>query len=377
MSLPIRIDGMDAWKQAARAENAHWAHDIERFAEPICAVRMTPKFTFTADQPVFCIGSCFARNVEEHLIYRGVRVLSKRLRSPLAEWKGRANGILNKFTTHSMLNELAWLEQPPEVTADLFSEGKDGWFDYQLATKAPAVSLERAIERRRYLTDDYFARLRQAEVVIITLGLVEAWWDGRSARYLNTAPSLSAVRQEPGRYGFEVLGVDSNRGALEDIHAILKRLNPTSRIVVTVSPVPLTATFTGRDPVVANMRSKSILRVVAEDFAEAHDDVDYFPSFEMISHAPRRKAFHPDCLHVADRAVGQVIGRFLEAYVPGIAGPEDYTTETAYLAANPDILERVRSGELESGFEHWVSAGRAEGRRLRPRRDEAGEAGDE
>lgn len=377
MTQPRRISGLDAWKRAARSEDAHWAAGVERFAEPVCAVRLEPKFTFAADQAFFCIGSCFARNVEEQLIYRRVRVLSKRLKAPLTEWKGRANGIVNKYTTHSMVNELDWVQNLPEITADFFTEGKDGWYDYHLSTRAEPVTLARAIERRRYLNEDYFARLRQADVVVLTLGLIEAWWDHQSGRYLNTAPSIRAVRKEPGRYDFELLDVESNLVALEQTHTLLKSLNPSSKMVVTVSPVPLTATFTGRDPVIANMRSKSVLRVVAETFAESHEDVDYFPSYEMISMAPRRKAFHQDCLHVADRSVGLIIDQFVRAYIPDAAPVAEFSTETAYLVANPDIDERVRSGEFESGFEHWQSAGRDEGRLLRPRREKAVPVADE
>lgn len=368
MADPLRVDGADAWKRAAQASDSRWTTDVERFLEPICPVTVRPKFPLSPDQAVFCIGSCFARNVEEQLIYRGVRVLSKRLVCPPSDWPRRPNGIVNKFTTHSMLNEAAWLETPPRLEEDLFTQTGDGWMDYQLAPRAEPVSLERAIERRRYLTEDYFARLRQADVTVITLGLVEVWRDEKAGRYLNAAPGMAAVRREPGRFSFEVLGVESNRRALEELHATLKRLNPAMRMIVTVSPVPMNATFTGKDPIIANSRSKSILRVVAEDLAEAHGDVDYFPSYEMIAHAPRRKAYLPDCLHVSDRSVGMVIDRFLQAYMPGAAAAEDYSNETAYLAANPDVDAMVRTGELESGFEHWMTQGRSQGRPLRPAR---------
>ena len=40
--------------------------------------------------------------------------------------------------------------------------------------------------------------------------------------------------------------------------------------------------------------------------------------------------------------------------------------EVAYLFANVDVEAAVRSGELDSGFEHWRSIGQKEGRPLRP-----------
>jgi hypothetical protein len=40
--------------------------------------------------------------------------------------------------------------------------------------------------------------------------------------------------------------------------------------------------------------------------------------------------------------------------------------ELAYLTANPDVDAAVRSASLESGFEHWLRHGRAEGRAIAP-----------
>lgn len=45
-----------------------------------------------------------------------------------------------------------------------------------------------------------------------------------------------------------------------------------------------------------------------------------------------------------------------------LAPPADFD-ETAYLAENPDVAERIAAGDLASGFEHFMKFGRDEGRR--------------
>ena len=40
--------------------------------------------------------------------------------------------------------------------------------------------------------------------------------------------------------------------------------------------------------------------------------------------------------------------------------------EAGYLAANPDVAAAVRSGSYPSGYQHWIVAGRGEGRPLSP-----------
>ena len=367
--MPIAmIDGLDAWKGVAGREGRQWTDIAGRFQEDPFRVAHAPGFALNADSRFFCLGACFARNIEEHLIYRGVEVLSKRVVSPKAEWPARANGFLNKFTTDSMLNELRWLERPPEDMAARMLETPAGWRDMHLSPGLPATSLERAIERRAWLASDYFPRLRHADVVVLTLGLNEVWRDTRVDERLNATPGFHEVRRDKGRYRLEITSVDENIAALEEIRQRLKALNPAVKIVVTVSPVPMSTTFSGRDVAIANTLSKSTLRAAADAFQLSHDDVDYFPSFEMVTLSSRPFAYAPDCLHVADRVVSAVMDVFLNAYLGDAAprlAPEGFT-ELEYLDANPDVEDAVRRAELTSGFEHWRHFGQAEGRALRP-----------
>lgn len=363
----LPIPGDEAWGFLLRSPNAQWADDIDRFGQSVFTVSHTPKFAIARDARFFCIGSCFARNIEEHLLYSGLEVLSKRIVAPIEEWSGRSTGLINKFTSHSILNEIEWLASPPDFNdPSLYAETGEGWLDLQLAPGVRPVTFERAVERRRYMTETYFARLKQADVVVMTLGLVEVWRDERLGVYLNAAPSIWSVRRQPGRYTLEVLDVAANVAALESARAALKALRPDLRFIVTVSPVPMAATFTGVDVVVANTLSKSTLRAAANAFVRAHDDVDYFPSYEIVTHSPRDFAYGEDRLHVTDRIVGPVTDTFTRTYIGEIEPRSPGFRELPYLAANPDVEAAVRDGTLESGLEHWLAAGQAEGRALTP-----------
>jgi hypothetical protein len=63
----------------------------------------------------------------------------------------------------------------------------------------------------------------------------------------------------------------------------LRKVNPQIKILLTVSPVPLTATNTGDHVLVASSASKAILRAVAETMKNEFDFIDYFPSYEIIN----------------------------------------------------------------------------------------------
>ena len=64
----------------------------------------------------------------------------------------------------------------------------------------------------------------------------------------------------------------------------MMRYNPACKLLMTVSPVNLWATFrTDLDVISASCNSKSTLRAVADEFASRHENVFYFPAYEMAT----------------------------------------------------------------------------------------------
>ena len=348
-SGPELIDGLGAWKAAASSETSRWADISDRFMRPLVEVEHRAKFAFDKSDRFFCIGSCFARNIEEHLIYRGIDVLSRRVVAPREEVRARPNSLINKYTTFSMANELSWVVNPPDDYSAALLETSEGWRDLQLAPTLPGVSRERALERRRYTVESYFARLRAADVVIITLGLCEVWRDNGTGYWLNGAPTLWSVRREPGRFSVTTASVEANLQSLLEIYRNLKSLSPAVKVIVTVSPVPLGMTFSGKDVLQANTLGKSTLRAVAQ-------------GFEMVTLSDRAAAYGEDCLHVNDAVVERVVGAFFSAYGPECRVLEPGFSELSYLELNPDVEDLVRSGGIDSGFHHWMAVGKREER---------------
>jgi hypothetical protein len=105
--------------------------------------------------------------------------------------------------------------------------------------------------------------------------------------------------------------VDYLSKARETLRSVAK---DSVKIIVTVSPVPLASTFTGGDVVVANASSKARLRVAAQEFADAHPDVDYFPSYEIVTHSDPSLAFKVDKRHVRGEMVMHVVATFMRHY---------------------------------------------------------------
>jgi hypothetical protein len=94
---------------------------------------------------------------------------------------------------------------------------------------------------------------------------------------------------------------------------MMRSANPTLMFLLTVSPVPLTATKTDRHVAVATMASKSILRAVADQLAANRPNVDYFPSYEIIN-SPVFKGvfFEPNQRSVNPHGVNFVMDNFFK-----------------------------------------------------------------
>ena len=102
---------------------------------------------------------------------------------------------------------------------------------------------------------------------------------------------------------------------------LVRQHNPDLKILLTVSPVPLHATFRGDDMhvVTANSYSKSALRAAADEFCARHpEDVFYFPAYEKIMYTTE-SVWHEDGRHPTAAGVAQVIGMFLQSFLTDAA----------------------------------------------------------
>ncbi len=281
---------------------------------------IAPKFKIQRDDKLFAIGSCFARGIEAALLARKMDVLSAAPEFASFQPASKlttALGYTNKYNTYSIYNELRWaLEPKATFPADSVVDVGDGLY-YDPHTN-PALELTNLDEtlRRRSIVREVNARTRQCRVVIITLGLVEVWRDVVADTFINTTPIPEAFRHHPNRYEFRVTSFSDNLDNLEKIHALLMAFGHQQlQIIVTVSPVPLMATFSEEDVVVANTYSKSLLRTAAQEWAFAHDNVHYFPSYEIVQNSERSTTWLEDLRHVQGKTVHHIMDFFLRYYI--------------------------------------------------------------
>ena len=283
-------------------------------------ISIKPEFQFSPDDNVFTVGSCFARGLEKSLVVDGINVLSTSLEfdsESIVKQNNTAMGYMNKYNTYSILYEFDWaLNNKFQHGENFIKIDKHNWFDTNTNPALPYTNFEKSLERRRKI-HSVFNKITECKLLTITLGLVEAWYDLELDLFLNATPPHQLLHRFPDRFQFVVTDFQENMHNLEKLYDIFKAHGLDDiEIVITVSPVPLMATFSGRDVVVANTFSKSLLRTIAETWAKAHNNVHYFPSYEMVINSSP-KVWEDDKRHLKGYITQYIMEVFKKGYLKG------------------------------------------------------------
>tara|TARA_B110000003_G_C16626440_1_gene525028 strand:- start:1122 stop:2090 length:969 start_codon:yes stop_codon:yes gene_type:complete len=154
-----------------------------------------------------------------------------------------------------------------------------------------------------------------SEVIIITLGLIEAWVDKKKNKAWHSFHGNALKKQSVENLAtFKQLTFEE---VSEFIREIIKIINikKNKRIIFTVSPIPLNFTFTNNDVVLANRYSKSVLRSALERFID-NKEIFYFPSFEIVQDCVGWPlSYKEDKRHIKENVFSKYIApKFIETF---------------------------------------------------------------
>jgi len=270
-------------------------------------------------------GSCFAQHIAARLHAAGYNYYIAENApegTTIEEAKRRNYGIYsarygNIYSTRQLL-QLVKMSIGEFVPGDKFWRRTDGRY---IDPYRPNILDEGFSSPEELLFDrsEHLAAVRRmltdSEIFIFTLGLTEIWTSVDDGAVYPLPPGSVGASVAPGSYQFVNLTVDEVRSELLAIIDMLRNINPRIRIILTVSPVPLIATYEKKHVVCATAYSKSILRVAADEAWRLRPDVNYFPSYEIItSNFSRGLCFEDDFRTVSPGGVDRVMKLFFEHY---------------------------------------------------------------
>ncbi|MDR4306254.1 GSCFA domain-containing protein [Chelatococcus sambhunathii] len=284
------------------------------------------KFEIARDAKIATAGSCFAQHIARHLRAQGFPVIDME-RAP-GGFSGKAAEAFgyglysarygNVYTVRQLLQLLQETKSAKE-TEQVVWERDGRYFDALRPGVEPdgLESPDEVMVHRQAHLKAVARMVRTMDLFIFTLGLTEAWVHRRTGVVYPTAPGVIAGRFDPDEFTFKNFTHSEILGDLQQVYRLLKRSRPELKIILTVSPVPLTATASGRHVLPATQYSKATLRSAAGEMADLHEDVDYFPSYEIITNPAARSDFFAGNLRsIAPQGVDTVMRTFSSAHVP-------------------------------------------------------------
>lgn len=282
------------------------------------------KFKISPTDQIVTLGSCFSQRLSEALRDREFSYMDAEPAPPMMApetAKRFSYGIFSVRTgniyTAAMLRQwISWAfsdAPPPEI-----------WHEDGRVQDACRPEIEPGgFATEEELTESWTRTMTaivkaftQADVFVFTMGLTEAWQNTDTGLVYPACPGTVAGQFDPDHHKMVNFEYESVRADLDWVIGKLREVNPSLRIILTVSPVPLTATAEpNTHAMVANTYTKSLLRTVAGSVSRAHGHVDYFPGYEMVVSPPMRGVFYAPNMRSVDMfGVRYVMDMFVKNY---------------------------------------------------------------
>jgi hypothetical protein len=285
--------------------NRFWRTGVSETTPEEVAGLYCKKFAIAPTDKIATAGSCFAQHIARYMRKKKFSVLDVEpppplLRDELHEKYGYAlySARYGNIYTARQLLQLARDAADGSVdTADIWvKEGR--YYDALRPNVEPNGfgSIEEALANRRNHLEKVRELFETMDVFVFTFGLTEAWVSRDTGRVYPTAPGTIAGEFDPSLFEFRNFGFNEVHDDFVAFRELVHARNPGVRFLVTVSPVPLTATASDHHVLVATTYSKSVLRSVAGALAAEFADIDYVPSYEIIAAPWSKAAFYEENL---------------------------------------------------------------------------------
>lgn len=300
------------------------------------------------DSKVFGVGSCFAENVVIFLKAAGVD----------ASFFPDGTRFYDALSIAQTFRHV--LDTPVYSKADLLQHDDGTWCSLFRLPFRSFASPEMVIAEIETADAQARERISNADVLIITTGGAEIWRDRKTKRGFVTIPPPDIFnRQMPDIAEVHNLSVAEHLDCYRDIVRLVGKANPKAQLVFTISPHRMTFSVAGKDVVEATSRGKAVIKAALSELIEDnHDNVHYFPSYEMVNYAPRQdRLFDHQLRHVNSAAIEWIMNEFMSRH---FSVKEGYQERSRELEA---AITSVDGGELESAkakfarkarFHRWI-----------------------
>jgi PAS domain-containing protein len=283
-------------------------------------------FKIARHDRVATAGSCFAQEIAHRLQASGYTYyLAERPPNGMSAAEAdRRNYFMyscrygNLYTTAQLrqLIDRAYGDFIPEL--DYWTREEDGRivdpFRPRIEPEGFATLDEMREERNRHF-DAVRHMIETMDVFVFTFGHTETWRHKSDGAILQLAPGVAGGDWDDKVYEFYNMTVSEVvRDFLASVDRI-REINPKVRIVLSVSPVGIIATYEDRHVVVSNTAVKAILRAAADEVVRARPNIAYFPSYDLVNASPNAARFYrEDTRRINTQGIDRTMKMFFDHF---------------------------------------------------------------
>ena len=315
---------------------------------------------------VATIGSCFAQHLSRQIQASGLDYfVTERSPPGMSPQQSTANNYGtfsarygNVYTVRQALQlfDMAFGNFSPVETV---WEAEAGYVDAfrPRIDQHPKSSRDEVIDSRGEHLGFVRQVFEESDWMVFTLGLTEAWRSKLDGSVFPLAPGVAGGSFDPSRHEFVNFTAFEVFSDLDLLYKKMRAVNPRIRMLLTVSPVNLVATYEKRHVLQSTVCSKAALRVAADEMERKYDNVIYFPSYEIItSPSSEGRYYQDDFRDVTKIGISHVMRVFKRHFIDGVEAAGTPHIKPP-MVLSPSAMSQVVCDEIaientlkESGF---------------------------
>jgi hypothetical protein len=245
------------------------------------------KYKINHNSKILSLGSCFADQIGEKLFSRLFHI--------------EVNPFGIAYNNYSLSKILKYCldNRSVKINELIFNENSKLYFHYDFHSSISDSDNTKVVKSINQTIDKIHQYIKEVDVIIITMGT--------SYAYLKDDKIVANCHKMPAHYFTKTLiPVEKQVDELSDTIESLHKINSNVEILLTVSPIRHI-----KEGLANNTLSKSMLRLVCESLVNKFDQVNYFPSYEIMMDDLRDYRFYKsDLIHPNDMALTYIWNKF-------------------------------------------------------------------
>ena len=248
-------------------------------------------FSISHQHKIISFGSCFSENIGEKLHTHKFDIFN----NPF--------GIL--FNPISVCSAISECLENKTYQEDELNQHNELYFSFNHHSKYAGNNKAEVVSRMNSAIRTGQDYLASSKVLIMTFGTA---WVHRIKETNEIA--ANCYKLPASHFKKELLSVQEIVAEVSSTLSKLKKANASIQIIATISPVRH-----WKDGVVENQQSKATLHLAIKELREQHENLVYFPSYEIMLDELRDYRFYADdMLHPSSLAIDYIWQKFGDAF---------------------------------------------------------------